>query len=149
MSIDVPRDREGIFEPKLVRKRQRRLGEVDEVVLSLYAKGLTTREISAHFADVCGASVSKDTISRITDKVIEEMNTWWARPLESVYAAIFIDAIQIEVRDGQVGNQLFYAAIGIDLDGHTDVLGIWPGTGGRGAHRPAQPGGEGCVLRGL
>ncbi|OYN93877.1 IS256 family transposase [Enemella evansiae] len=130
MDIDVPRDRDGTFEPKLVRKRQRRLGEVDEVVLSLYAKGLTTGEISAHFADVYGASVSKDTISRITDKVIEEMNAWWARPLERVYAAIFIDAIQIKVRDGQVGNQPFYAAIGVDLDGHKDVLGIWPGTGG-------------------
>ena len=91
--IEVPRDRDGSFEPVIVAKRQRRLSDVDAVVLSLYAKGLTTGEISAHFAEVCGASVSKDTVSRITDRVIEEMQTWWARPLDSVYAAVFIDAI--------------------------------------------------------
>ena len=78
---------------------------VDEVVLSLYAKGLTTGEISAHFAEVYGASVSKDTVSRITDRVIEEMQTWWARPLEQVYAAVFIDAIMVKIRDGQVRNR--------------------------------------------
>ena len=101
VDIDVPRDRDGTFEPRLVKKRQRRLGEVDEVVLSLYAKGLTTGEISAHFADVYGASVSKDTVSRITDRVIEEMQAWWARALEKVYAAIFIDAIVVKIRDGR------------------------------------------------
>jgi putative transposase len=121
VEIDVPRDRDGSFEPQLVKKRQRRLGEVDEVVLSLYAKGLTTGEISAHFADVYGASVSKDTVSRITDRVIEEMQTWWARPLEKVYAAIFIDAIMVKIRDGQVRNRPIYAAIGVDFDGHKDV----------------------------
>jgi putative transposase len=129
VEIDVPRDRDGSFEPQLVKKRQRRLGEVDEVVLSLYAKGLTTGEISAHFADVYGASVSKDTVSRITDRVIEEMQTWWARPLEKVYAAIFIDAIMVKIRDGQVRNRPVYAAIGVDLDGHKDVLGMWAGDG--------------------
>jgi putative transposase len=129
VNIDVPRDRDGTFEPQLVKKRQRRLGEVDEVVLSLYAKGLTTGEISAHFADVYGASVSKDTVSRITDKVVEEMQTWWARPLEKVYAAIFIDAIMVKIRDGQVRNRPVYAAIGVDLDGHKDVLGMWAGDG--------------------
>src|ERR1700679_4141852 len=94
--IEVPRDRAGTFEPQIVKKRQRRLNGVDEVVLSLYAKGLTTGEISAHFAEIYGASVSKETISRITDKVIEEMNDWVARPLESTYAAIFIDAIVVK-----------------------------------------------------
>ena len=93
IEVEVPRDRDGSFEPQLVKKRQRRLSDVDEIVLSLYAKGLTTGEISAHFADVYGASVSKDTVSRITDRVIEEMQAWWARPLEKVYAAVFIDAI--------------------------------------------------------
>jgi len=82
VEIDVPRDRDASFAPQLVKKRQRRLSDVDEVVLSLYAKGLTTGEISAHFADIYGASVSKDTVSRITDRVIEEMQTWWTRPLE-------------------------------------------------------------------
>ena len=101
----MPRDRAGTFEPQIVRKRQRRLNGVDEVVLSLYAKGLTTGEISAHFAEIYGASVSKETISRITDKVLEEMNDWIVRPLESTYAAIFIDAIVVKVRDGQVANR--------------------------------------------
>jgi transposase-like protein len=129
VDIDVPRDRDGSFEPVIVRKRQRRLSEVDEVVLSLYAKGLTTGEISAHFADVYGASVSKDTVTRITDRVIEEMQAWWARPLERVYAAVFIDAIMVKVRDGQVRNRPVYAAIGVDLDGHKDILGMWAGDG--------------------
>ena len=133
VQIDVPRDRAGTFEPKIVRKRQRRLSGVDEMVLSLYAKGLTTGEISAHFAEIYGASVSKETISRITDKVIEEMQEWVARPLDTVYAAVFIDAIMVKVRDGQVANRPIYAAIGVTLDGEKDVLGLWAGTGGEGA----------------
>lgn len=119
----------GTFEPVIVKKRQRRLSDVDEVVLSLYAKGLTTGEISAHFAEVYDASVSKDTVSRITDRVIEEMQSWSARPLERVYAAIFIDAIMVKIRDGQVGNRPIYAAIGVDLEGHKDILGLWAGDG--------------------
>ena len=120
--IEVPRDREGTFEPQIVKKRQRRLNGVDEIVLSLYAKGLTTGEISAHFAEIFprkregppGASVSKETISRITDKVLEEMQDWAARPLDEVYAAIFVDAIVVKVRDGQVANRPIYAASGRD-----------------------------------
>src|SRR5215208_6521034 len=133
VEIDVPRDRAGTFEPQIVRKRQRRLSGVDEVVLSLYAKGLTTGEISAHFAEIYGASVSKETISRITDKVIEEMNDWASRPLHGVYAAIFIDAIMVKVRDGQVASRPIYAAIGVSLAGEKDVLGLWAGSGGEGA----------------
>ena len=133
VDIDVPRDRAGTFEPQIVKKRQRRLSGVDEVVLSLYAKGLTTGEISAHFAEIYGASVSRETISRITDKVIEEMNDWAARPLDEIYAAIFIDAIVVKVRDGQVANRPFYAAIGVSLAGERDILGLWAGAGGEGA----------------
>nr|WP_130340636.1 IS256 family transposase [Micromonospora kangleipakensis] len=133
VEIDVPRDRAGTFEPQIVRKRQRRLSGVDEVVLSLYAKGLTTGEISAHFAEIYGASVSKETISRITDKVIEEMTDWSHRPLDEIYAAVFIDAIVVKVRDGQVANRPFYAAIGVTLDGDKDILGLWAGAGGEGA----------------
>ena len=96
VEIEVPRDREGTFEPVIVKKRQRRLNGVDQIVLSLYANGLTTGEISAHFAQIYGASVSKETVSRITDKVLEEMATWQARPLEEVYAAIFIDVIMVK-----------------------------------------------------
>jgi putative transposase len=130
VSVQVPRDRAGTFEPVIVRKRQRRLSDVDAVAISLYAKGLTTGEISAHFAEVYGASVSKDTVSRITDRVVEDMQAWCSRPLQPIYAAVFIDAIYVKVRDGQVGNQPYYAAIGVDLDGHRDVLGLWAGHGG-------------------
>lgn len=133
VQIDVPRDREGTFEPKIVAKRQRRLSGVDEMVLSLYAKGLTTGEISAHFAEIYGASVSKETVSRITDRVLEEMAAWQNRPLDEVYAAIFIDAIVVKVRDGQVANRPIYAAIGVTLSGEKDILGLWAGTGGEGA----------------
>ncbi len=133
VEIEVPRDRDSTFEPVIVKKRQRRLTGVDEIVLSLSARGLTTGEISAHFAQIYGASVSKETISRITDKVIEEMQTWQARPLEPVYAAIFIDAIMVKVRDGQVANRPIYAAIGVTLAGEKDILGLWAGTGGEGA----------------
>jgi transposase-like protein len=133
VQVQVPRDRDGSFEPQIVKKRQRRLTGVDEIVLSLYAKGLTTGEISAHFEEIYGASVSKETISRITDKVVEEMQSWQARPLDQVYAAIFIDAIVVKVRDGQVANRPVYAAIGVSLDGEKDILGLWAGTGGEGA----------------
>ncbi len=133
VGIEVPRDRDGTFEPQIVKKRQRRLSGVDEIVLSLYAKGLTTGEISAHFAEIYGASVSKETVSRITDRVVEEMQAWQARPLDEVYAAVFIDAIVVKVRDGQVANRPVYAAIGVTLAGDKDVLGLWAGTGGEGA----------------
>jgi transposase-like protein len=133
VQLDVPRDRDGTFEPQIVKKRQRRLTGVDEIVLSLYAKGLTTGEITAHFAEIYGASVSKETVSRITDKVMEEMAEWANRPLDQVYAAVFIDAIVVKVRDGQVGNRPIYAAIGVSLAGEKDVLGLWAGTGGEGA----------------
>ena len=133
VEIEVPRDTDGSFEPQIVKKRQRRLTGVDEIVLSLTAKGLTTGEISAHFADVYGATVSKDTISRITDKVIEEMTDWCNRPLESVYPVVFIDAIVVKVRDGQVTNRPIYVAIGVSVAGERDILGLWAGDGGEGA----------------
>ena len=133
VEIEVPRDRASSFEPQIVKKRQRRLNGVDEIVLSLYAKGLTTGEISAHFAEIYGASVSRETISRITDKVLEQMSDWAARPLDEIYAAVFIDAIVVKVRDGQVANRPFYAAIGVTLDGDRDILGLWAGQGGEGA----------------
>src|SRR3954453_6617196 len=133
VEINVPRDREGTFEPRIVKKRQRRLSEVDEIVLSLYAKGLTTGEISAHFAEIYGASISKETVSRITDKVVAEMTEWSSRPLDPVYVAVFIDAIVVKVRDGQVANRPVYAAVGVTVDGCKDVLGLWAGTGGEGA----------------
>lgn len=130
VEIDVPRDRDGSFQPKIVRKRQRRLDGIDEIGLSLTARGLTTGEVAAHFDDVYGASVSKDTISKITDKVIEEMTEWQNRPLDRVYPVVFIDAIVVKVRDGQVRNKPFYVAVGVTTAGERDILGIWAGDGG-------------------
>ena len=122
VELEVARDRAGTFEPQIVKKRQRRPSGVDEVVSSLYAKGLTTGEISAHIAKIYGASVSKGTMSRITDKVIEETTDWASRPPEEVCVAIFIGAIVVKVRDGQVANRPFCAAIGVTLAGERDVL---------------------------
>lgn len=133
VTLEVPRDRDGSFEPQLVRKRQRRLEGVNTMVLSLSAKGLTTGEISAHLKEVYDADISKETISKITDAVIEEMNDWLHRPLDRVYVAVFIDAIHIKVRDGQVANRAFYCAIGVTVDGKRDILGIWPSPGSEGA----------------
>ena len=93
VTIEVPRDRDGSFTPVIVKKRQRRLGDVDKIVLSLYGKGMTTGEISAHFAEIYGVSVSKEVVSNITDKVIEEQQSWSSRPLLSHYVAVFVDAI--------------------------------------------------------
>ncbi|MER6515230.1 IS256 family transposase [Nonomuraea sp. NPDC001636] len=133
VEITVPRDRDGSFEPKIVRKRQRRLSGVDEMVISLAAKGLTTGEISAHLAEVYGAEVSRQTISTITDKVLEGMAEWQNRPLDLVYPVIFIDAIHVKLRDGQVANRPVYVAMAVTVDGERDILGLWAGDGGEGA----------------
>jgi transposase-like protein len=133
VDIEVPRDRDGSFEPQLVKKRQRRLSGVDEMVISLTAKGLTTGEVSAHMAEVYGADVSRDTISRITDRVIAEMSEWQNRPLDRVYPVVFIDALVVKIRDGQVTNRPVYSAIGVTVDGERDILGLWVGNGGEGA----------------
>lgn len=121
VGIEVPRDRDGSFEPVVVRKRQRRLPGVGEVVLSLYARGLTTGEISAHFQEIYGADVSRETVSRITERVVAEKDEWCSRPLDRVYAAVFIDATVVKVRDGQVANRAFYVAVGVDLEGGRDA----------------------------
>jgi transposase-like protein len=133
VQIDVPRDRDGSFEPKTVRKRQRRLHGVDSMVISLCSKGLTTGEIQAHLAETYGTEVSRETISKITDAVVEEMTDWLHRPLDRVYPVVFIDALVVKVRDGQVANRAFYAAIGVTVDGKRDILGLWPSGGGEGA----------------
>jgi putative transposase len=133
VDIEVPRDRDGSFAPAIVRKRQRRLDGVDEIVRSLTARGLTIGEIAAHFAEVYGATVSRDTISRITDKVIDEMTEWRNRPLDRVYPVLFIDAIVVKVRDGQVVNRPVYVIIGVTVNGERDILGLWAGDGSEGA----------------
>jgi putative transposase len=133
VELEVPRDREGSFEPRIVRKRQRRLAGVDELVISLAAKGLTTGEIAAHLADVYGAEVSRDTISRITDRVVEELAGWQSRPLDSVYPVVFIDAIHVKIRDGKVANRPVYTIVGVSVNGERDILGLWVGDGSEGA----------------
>ena len=133
VEIDVPRDRDASFEPKIVAKRQKRLGGVDEMVISLAAKGLTTGEISAYLAEVYGAEVSRQTISTITDKVVEGMIEWQNRPLDPVYPVIFIDAIHVKIRDGQVANRPIYVALAVTCEGRRDILGLWAGDGGEGA----------------
>jgi putative transposase len=124
VEIEVPATAMAASSRSFVRKRQRRLVGIDQIVLSLTARGLTTGEICAHFDEVDGAKVSKDTISRITDKVIEEMTDWQHRPLETVYPAIFLEAIMVKIRDGQVTNRLIYVAIGVSMDGERGILGL-------------------------
>ena len=133
VDIEVPRDRAGTFDPQLVRKRQRRLEGLDAMVISLCARGMTTGDIEAHLVEVYETRVSRETISKITDGIIEEMSGWLNRPLDRVYPVVFIDAIHVKVRDGQVANRAFYTAIGVTVDGKRDILGIWASTGAEGA----------------
>ncbi len=133
VEISVPRDRDGSFEPKIVKKRQKRLTGVDEMVISLAAKGLTTGEVQAHLAEVYGAEVSRQTISTITDKVLEGMAEWQSRPLDAVYPVVFIDAIHVKIRDGAVANRPIYVALAVTTEGRRDILGLWAGDGGEGA----------------
>lgn len=133
VELDVPRDRDGTFEPLTVRKGQRRLDGVDSMVISLTAKGLTTGEVEAHLAEVYSTDISRETISKITDRVLGDMAEWQTRPLDRVYPVVFIDAIVVKIRDGQVANRPVYTAIGVTVDGKRDILGLWVGTGGEGA----------------
>ena len=132
VEIDVPRDRDASFAPAIVAKRQRRLGGVDDLVISLVAKGLTTGEVQAHLAEIYGAEVSRDTISTITDRVLEGLAEWQSRPLDPVYAVLFIDVINVKIRDGQVANRPIYVVLGVTADGERDVLGLWAGEHGDG-----------------
>jgi len=133
VELAVPRDREGSFEPQIVKKRQRRLTGVEDMVISLSAKGLTTGEIQAHLAEVYGAEVSRQTISTITDKVLDAMAEWQNRPLDAIYPVIFLDAIHVKIRDGKVANRPIYVALAVTVEGTRDILGLWAGDGGEGA----------------
>ena len=126
VGLDTPRDRAGTFEPQLVPKGARRLGGLDEMIISLYAGGMTVRDIGAHLARTIGTELSHDTISKITDAVLEEVVAWQARPLEEIYPIIYLDALVVKVRDGhQVRNKAAHIAVGVDLEGVKHVLGIW------------------------
>jgi putative transposase len=132
VELAVPRDREGTFEPKLVPKHSRRLTGIEDLVISLSAKGLTTGEICAHLAEVYGAQVSKQTISTITDRVLEGMAAWQSRPLDVVYPVVFIDAVNVKIRDGSVANRPIYVALAVTVNGTRDILGLWAGEHGDG-----------------
>ncbi len=132
VEIAVPRDRDGSFEPQIVAKRQRRLSGVDDLVISLSAKGLTHGEIAAHLGEVYGTQVSKQTISTITDRVLDGMAEWQNRPLDPVYPVIFIDCINVKIRDGQVANRPIYVALAVTVEGTREVLGLWAGEHGDG-----------------
>jgi putative transposase len=126
VGLDTPRDRAGTFEPRLVPKGARRVGGLDEMIISLYAGGMTIRDIQAHLARTIGTELSHETISKITDAVLEEVTAWQARPLEELYPVIYLDALVVKVRDGhQVRNKAAHLAVGVDLDGVKHVLGIW------------------------
>ena len=126
LRISSPRDRNGTFEPQIVKKRQTRWVGFDEKVISLYARGLTVREIQGHLAEIYGTEISPDLISKITDAVIEDAKAWQNRPLERLYPIVYLDALVIKIREGHaVRNFACYVAIGVNLDGQRDVLGIW------------------------
>lgn len=134
VDLRVPRDREGSFEPATVPKYQRRLDGLSGNVISLYAKGLTTGDIQEHLAEIYGTEVSKDTISKITDAIVDDMVAWQNRPLDPLYAVLVIDCLVIKVRGSQVANRPVYVAMGVNLEGERDVLGMWLGpSGGEGA----------------
>jgi len=134
VKIETPRDRTGTFEPAIVKKRQSDISEFDEKIISMYAKGMTVRDIQEHIKDIYGVEISPTTISNITDKVISVAAEWQARPLSAVYAIVFFDAIHYHVRhEGKVVNKAAYTCLGVDLKGRKDVLGLWVGEN-EGAH---------------
>lgn len=133
VEVAVPRDRDASFAPTVVAKRRRRTSGIDDLVISLTAKGLTTGEIVAHLAEVYDIATSKETISNITDRVLDGMSEWRTRPLDGVYPVVMIDAIHVKIRDGQVANRPVYVALAVTVDGLREVLGLWVGDGGEGA----------------
>jgi transposase-like protein len=134
VDIDVPRDRNGTFEPALIPTGSSRLAGFNERIISLYAGGMTTRDIRRHLGQIYGVEVSPDLISRVTDGIVEELNEWQNRPLDAVYPIMYIDALVVKVRDqGTVRNKPAYLAIGVDVEGRKHVLGVWMGDGDEGA----------------
>jgi putative transposase len=126
MELEVPRDRNGTFEPKLVRKGEKQLNGFDDRIISLYARGMTTRDIQAHFEEAYGVEVSPTFISQVTNAVMDEVLAWQNRPLDSVYPIVYLDALVVRSRDsGAVQNKHVYLALGINLDGEKELLGLW------------------------
>ena len=128
MELSIPRDRQGSFEPVLVPKHQRRIAELDEKILALYARGMSTRDISAQLEELYGAKVSASLISEVTDSVLEEVKAWQTRPLDEVYPIVYLDALYINIKvSGRISKRAVYVALGIDRDGEKHLLGLWIG----------------------
>lgn len=126
LTINTPRDRNSQFEPQIIKKGQRRFNGFDDKILSMYARGMTTRDIQGHLQDIYGVDVSADLVSTVTDGILEEVKEWQNRPLEALYTIVYFDAVRLKVRDeGQVINKAAYLAIGVGMDGLKEVLGIW------------------------
>jgi putative transposase len=126
VAIDTPRDRNGTFDPQIVRKRQRRFEGFDEKILALYSRGLSTRDIEAHLAEIYGVKVGRDLISRVTDAVMDDARAWQSRPLEDVYPVVFLDCMVLKIREGgSVQRRACYLAMAIGMDGEREVLGMW------------------------
>ena len=124
--IQAPRDRDGSFDPKIVRKRQRRFEGFDEKILALYSRGMSTRDIEAHLREIYGVSVCRDLISKVTDAVMEDARAWQTRPLDDVYPVLFLDALVLKIREGgSVKRKACYLALAIGIDGEREVLGMW------------------------
>jgi putative transposase len=126
VEIETPRDRDGTFEPQLLRKNQTRLTQMDDQILTLYAKGLTTREIVDTFKEMYDADVSATLISKVTDRVLEQVTAWQSRPLDAIYPIVYLDCIVLKIREGmRVVNKAIYLALGVNMDGHKELLGLW------------------------
>jgi putative transposase len=124
--LDIPRDRHGRFDPVLIAKYQRRFPGFDDKIIAMYARGMSTRDIQAHIEEIYGIGISPELVSAVTDSVIEHVTAWQNRPLESIYAVVYFDALRVKIRDeGMVRNKAVYLAIGIGCDGQKDVLGLW------------------------
>jgi putative transposase len=126
LEIEMPRDREGSFEPQIIKKRQRRFEGFDDKILSMYSHGMSTQDIQFHLKDIYGIEVSPDLISSVTEKIMEDIKAWQTRPLVRLYPIVYLDAIRVKVRDnGHIVNKAVYLALGVGLDGQKDVLGMW------------------------
>ncbi len=125
MELSIPRDRQGSFEPVLVPKHQRRIAELDEKILALYARGMSTRDISAQLEELYGAKVSASLISEVTDSVLEEVKAWQTRPLDEVYPIVYLDALYVNIKvSGRISKRAVYVALGIDREGEKHLLGL-------------------------
>ena len=126
VELETPRDRNGKFEPQILQKNQTRLTGFDDKILSMYARGMTTREIQGHLQEMYGVEVSAGLIREVTEAVIEEVRAWQNRPLEPIYGIVYLDALYVKMRhEGRVENRAVYVAMGVDLEGRKEVLGLW------------------------